>query len=393
MEDDGSFIWIKEGEPVYKIESTEAIAQKIRFLRLQDQKPIPSKSVLQKAALCIRTLEHAESLRAREQIAISQEWVDLGVFGNEVPTEENLTKAYENWKGKRKAAGTFEGVEIDKLRGDDIDTIQAIFTYLIPDGKQNRSEWVSGLFKDPLKEADRWYEELEEARKKWRIAFGSKFGVNPNGVIKRLWMDNLGRMYTIADYRYIYYVEDKEGEDLTENWKRMEDLEKRREAAEIRRPDSYVQRILEEAAKKVTGDEGYEMGYNEMCVMKNAIKYIQSAREKTFKRRMDILAEFCRMDELDPEKIPEDETLRADRITEIGLSDEEEEVQVEDDYILSNDDKTPEVQVPSSSSSSSSDSDPPTNVSASTPKTTGAAALAIAGKKDGPSRKRRRMGR
>ena len=115
---------------------------------------------------------------------------------------------------------------------------------------------------------------MEEVRKKRRIAFGSKFKVNLNGVIKRLWMDDLGRMYTIADYRYIYYVEDKEGEDLTENWKRMEDLEKRREAAKIRRPDSYVQRILEEAAKKVTGDEGYEMGYNEMCVMKNVIKYI-----------------------------------------------------------------------------------------------------------------------
>ena len=34
VEDNSSFIWIKEGEPVYKMESIEVIAQKIRFLLL-----------------------------------------------------------------------------------------------------------------------------------------------------------------------------------------------------------------------------------------------------------------------------------------------------------------------------------------------------------------------
>ena len=59
---------------------------------------------------------------------------------------------YENWKGKKKMIDTLEGV--DKLRGDGIDTIRVIFSYLIPESKRVGSrcngpellELLEGLF-------------------------------------------------------------------------------------------------------------------------------------------------------------------------------------------------------------------------------------------------------
>ena len=122
------------------------------------------------------------------------------------------------------------------------------------------------------------------------------------------------RMYTIADYRYIYYVDKKERDDWAKNCKKMKDFKKREDATQIRRPNSYIEKVLQKAWKKVMRDENYKMEYNEMSLMKEAIKYMQSAREKTFKRRMDILEEFCRIHKIDPKKILENKNICTNRI-------------------------------------------------------------------------------
>lgn len=318
-EGEDDILRVKEGDVTFRIPRLESIAQAMRMSRIKREKPIPTKEVITAAATAAWLIIEQCPARTAELVSVVVFFFETEGYNNHISVAVDAALARLKEDGAEVVLTEKEREVAEEACGE---------LYLTPTPESEDMDVL--MIEAAIDMINDWSEELDKSRAKKKKEFGVKFAADRSGVVKRLWMNDVGQMYAMGDNRRINYVLDDETETRTNVWQRVEEAKQRKELAKVRRSDAYLEEAIARVIQRESGDVGYRPSGEEMSVFKNSIKALFDATEGTFGYRLKIMEEFCKYDRIHGRRIPEDDTLKSDRIT--TMSDDEEEDEIESDY-------------------------------------------------------------